>query len=200
MMDRIQTNEGSPRLSGSRVAVLATDGFEASELYRPLAALRESGAEVSIISISKSSDQIRGWADGDWGDSLEVDGTVDEHTSEDFDALVLPGGVMNPDKLRMDETAVAFVRNFFEEGKPVAAICHAPWLFVEAGVARGRRLTSYPSLRTDLENAGAEWVDEEVVVDAGLVTSRDPGDLDAFIGKMLEEIQEGTHATRTPSS
>ncbi|MCA1792049.1 MAG: type 1 glutamine amidotransferase, partial [Thioalkalivibrio sp.] len=171
-----------------------------SELYRPLAALRASGAEVSIISISKSPDQIRGWADGEWGDVLEVDSTVDEQTSDDFDALVLPGGVMNPDKLRMDEGAVAFVRNFFEEGKPVAAICHAPWLLVEADVARGRRLTSYPSVRTDLENAGAEWVDEEVVVDAGLVTSRDPGDMDAFIGRMLEEFQEGIHARQTPKS
>ncbi len=193
MIDGIQTNGGAS-LSRSRVAVLATDGFEASELYRPLAALREAGAQVSIISILKSSDQIRGWADGDWGDALAVDGTVDEHTSNDFDALVLPGGVMNPDKLRMDEGAVAFVRSFFEEGKPVAAICHAPWLLVEADVARGRRLTSYPSIRTDLENAGAEWVDEEVVVDDGLVTSRNPGDLDVFIAKMLEEIQEGIHA------
>jgi protease I len=198
MIDGIQTNGGSERLSGTRVAVLATDGFEASELYRPLAALREAGAEVSIISISKSSEQIRGWADGDWGESLDVDGTIDDRTSDDFDALVLPGGVMNPDKLRMDDGAVAFVRNFFEEGKPVAAICHAPWLLVEADVARGRRLTSYPSVRTDLENAGAEWVDEEVVVDGGLVTSRNPGDLDAFIAKMLEEIQEGIHAPHDP--
>jgi len=182
------------RLSGSRVALLATDGFEASELFRPLAALRDAGAEVSIISIVRSADGIRAWDEDHWGDTVEVDGTVEDHTSEDFDALMLPGGVMNPDKLRMDPAAVSFVRDFFAEGKPVAAICHAPWLFAEADVAKGRRLTSYASIRKDLENAGADWVDEEVVVDNGLVTSRDPDDLDAFIGKMLEEIEEGAHA------
>lgn len=196
--EKDKPNGGS--LAGSRVALLATHGFEASELYRPLSALRDAGAEVSIISISRSADEIRAWDEDHWGDTLAVDGTVDDHASDEFDALVIPGGVMNPDKLRMDPEAVTFVRNFFEEGKPVAAICHAPWLFAEADVARGRRLTSYASLRTDLENAGAEWVDEEVVVDDGLVTSRNPGDLDAFIGKVLEEIQEGVHASQAARS
>jgi len=189
--------ESRGRLDGSRVAILATHGFEAVELYRPLEALREAGADTSIVSIARSADRIRGWEGGDWGDELDVDGTVDDLSADDFDALVLPGGVMNPDKLRMDERAVAFVRGFFAAGKPVAAICHAPWMLVEAGVANGRTLTSYPSLRTDLQNAGARWVDEEVVVDAGLVTSRSPDDLDAFVDKMLEEIQEGVHTPQT---
>lgn len=199
-MNAQQERPADGRLAGSRVALLATHGFEASELYRPLTALRDAGAEVSIISIAKSADEIRGWDEDHWGDTLAVDGTVDDHGSEEFDALVMPGGVMNPDKLRMDSEAVTFVRNFFEEGKPVAAICHAPWLLAEADVAKGRRLTSYPSLRTDLENAGAEWVDEEVVVDNGLVTSRNPGDLDAFIAKMLEEIEEGVHVSQRSRS
>ncbi len=181
---------------GRRVAILATNGFEESELFRPLGALRQAGAEVEIVSIPKTADRIRGWDETDWGDELGVDATVEERSASDYDALMLPGGVMNPDKLRMDRRAVEFVRGFFEADKPVAAICHAPWLLVEADVARGRRLTSYPSLRTDLQNAGAQWVDEEVVVDRGLVTSRNPRDLEAFIPKMLEEIGEGVHAHR----
>src|SRR5690606_10830519 len=134
---------------------------------------------------------IRGWDETDWGDELGVDATVEERSASDYDALMLPGGVMNPDKLRMEQRAVEVGRGFFEADKPVAAICQSPWLLVEADVARGRRLTSYPSLRTDLQNAGAQWVDEEVVVDRGLVTSRNPHDLEAFIPKMLEEIGEG---------
>ena len=183
-------------LSDRRVAFVATDGFEASELYEPLEALRGAGAEVKILSVRGAS-SIRAWDEGDWGDTLPVDGTVDDQDVKDFDALVLPGGVMNPDKLRMNDEAVAFVRGFIEAGKPVAAICHGPWLIVEADAARGRTMTSYPSLRTDIENAGGDWIDEEVVVDSGLVTSRGPDDLDAFIAKSIEEIHEGVHAART---
>ncbi|CAN5717064.1 type 1 glutamine amidotransferase domain-containing protein [soil metagenome] len=180
-------------LSGRTVAILSTDGFEESELLHPLEALREADATVKVISIPASSKSIRGWADGNWGESVKVDAVVSDVSAEDFDALLLPGGVINPDKLRMDSDAVDFVRAFFAAGKPVAAICHGPWLLVEADVARGRELTSWASIRTDLENAGANWVDEEVVVDQGLVTSRSPEDLDAFVDKMLEEIAEGVH-------
>jgi protease I len=181
-------------LNGRNVAILATDGFEASELNAPLQALRDAGAATSVVSLSETGDTIRAWSNGDWVDELSVDRTVDEVTVDEFDALVLPGGVMNPDRLRMDPPSVELVREFFEQGKPVAAICHAPWMIIEADAADGRTLTSYPSIRTDLVNAGAAWVDEEVVVDQGLVTSRSPKDLDSFIDKMLEEIQEGVHA------
>jgi len=186
----------SPRydLSRRRVAVLATHGFEESELLQPLEALKEADAKVKVISLSSSSDEIRGWADGNWGETVDVDAVVSDVSADDFDALVIPGGVINPDKLRMDSDAVDFVRAFFTAGKPVAAICHGPWLLVEADVARGREMTSWASIRTDLENAGANWVDEEVVVDQGLVTSRSPDDLDAFVDKMLEEIAEGVHS------
>lgn len=181
-------------VSQRSVAILATDGFEESELFEPLEALRDSGADVTIVSIPDTPASIKGWSGEGWGRSVEVDETVDEVDSADFDALVIPGGVMNPDRVRRDPDAIAFVRDFFTEGKPVAAICHGPWLIVEADAARGRRMTSYPSIRTDLENAGAEWIDDEVVVDQGLVTSRSPDDMDAFIDKMLEEIVEGVHA------
>ncbi len=181
-------------LTGRTVAVLATDGFEESELRSPVAALKAAGATVRIVSIGDTALTIRGWAEHDWAeDSINVDGTVPEMKAADFDALMIPGGVMNPDRLRANADAVSFVRDFFSAGKPVAAICHAPWLLVEAGVAKGRKLTSYPSIRTDLVNAGANWVDEEVVVDQGLVTSRSPEDLDAFNAKMVEEIFEGVH-------
>lgn len=181
-------------LKGRTVAVLATDGFEQSELHEPLEALRVAGADARIISTEDTPKRIRGWNHGEWGDEIDVDETVEDADASDFHALVLPGGVINPDRLRLNARAVAFVRRFFEDGKPVAAICHGPWMIVEADAARGRRLTSWPSLRTDLRNAGAEWVDEEVVVDQGLVTSRSPKDLEAFCGKMVEEIAEGAHA------
>ena len=181
-------------LNGSSVAILATNGFEESELSVPLEALREAGADAKIVSIPDSARSIRAWSDDGWQGEIEVDGVVgDDFRSDDFDALVLPGGVINPDRLRRNVDAVDFVRGFFEAGKPVAAICHGPWMIVEAGAADGRKMTSWSSLRTDLENAGAEWVDEEVVVDEGLVTSRSPDDLDAFVEKMLEEIGEGVH-------
>lgn len=178
-------------IQNKKVAVLATDGFEQSELEKPVAALKDAGAQVEIISLK--SGKIKGWDEKDWGDEISVDKTVDGVTAADYDALVLPGGVMNPDTLRTDKDAVAFVGDFMNAGKPVAAICHGPWTLVEAGVLKGRRLTSWPSLRTDIENAGGSWVDEEVVTDNGLVTSRKPADLPGFCKKMIEEISEGRH-------
>ena len=182
-------------LSTRTVAILATDGFEESELISPMETLKAAGATVKIVSIPGSSGSIRGWTNGEWSEkTISVDGTVPGMKADEFDALVLPGGVINPDRLRKNADAVEFVRNFFEDGKPVAAICHGPWMIVETGAAEGRRMTSWPSIRTDLVNAGAEWVDESVVVDAGLVTSRSPDDLDDFNFKMVEEIAEGVHA------
>jgi protease I len=179
------------KLDGLNVAILATDGFEQSELFEPKKALEEAGAAVKIVSLEAG--EIKGWNEKNWGDSIAVDLTVDEALAEDFDALQLPGGVMNPDKLRMNEKAVRFIKAFFDAGKPVAAICHAPWTLVEAGVVNGRTVTSWPSVKTDLINAGAKWVDEEVVADNGLVTSRKPQDIPAFNRKMIEEFAEGAH-------
>ena len=184
----------NPDLSDQTVAVLATHGFEQSELEVPVEHLEEANANVRIVSLPDSDSSIRGWAAGNWGDSVSVDATVEDVTSDDFDALVLPGGVMNPDTLRGNEKAVDFVRSFFKDGKPVAAICHGPWMIVEAEAADGREMTSYHTIRTDLENAGAKWVDDSVVVDQGLVTSRSPADLDDFCYQLLEEIHEGIHA------
>lgn len=180
-------------LNARNVAILATNGFENSELRAPMEALKDAGAVVRIISLPDTNETIRPLSSDGWGEGISVDATVDQQSPADFDALVLPGGVANPDKLRMNDDAVAFVRHFFQEGKPVAAICHGPWMLVEADVVRDRKLTSYPSIRTDLENAGATWLDQEVVVDQGLVTSRRPDDLPAFIEKVLEEIGEGVH-------
>jgi protease I len=187
----ILTDPRETSLNSKRVAILATNGFEESELREPREALLKAGAFVDLISLEAGA--IKGWKDGDWGDTEQVDRTVADAKVEDYAALLLPGGVMNPDKLRMDPDAVAFVRAFFDQGKPVAAICHGGWLLAEAGVLRGRKVTSYPSIRTDLINAGAEWVDEEVVVDNGLITSRSPEDLPAFNAKLVEEIAEGVH-------
>ncbi|HET6362435.1 MAG TPA: type 1 glutamine amidotransferase domain-containing protein [Gemmatimonadota bacterium] len=179
-------------LTGKRVAIVVANGFEQVEMTSPREALEEAGAETYLVSIEDS--QVKGWKHTDWGDKFDVDVPIDEAAPEDYDALVLPGGVMNPDKLRRDERVLEFVRAFFEEGKPVASICHGPWTLIDAGVAEGRRMTSYPSIRKDLENAGVEWTDQEVVVDNGLVTSRKPEDLPAFNAKMIEEIAEGRHA------
>ncbi len=181
----------SNKLDGKTVAILATDGFEQSELFEPKRALEDAGATVKIVSLKTG--EIKGWNETDWGKTIEVDLSVGEANAEDFDALQLPGGVMNPDKLRTDETVLKFVKAFFDAGKPVAAICHAPWTLINAGVVEGRELTSFPTLRKDLENAGAKWTDKEVVVDNGLVTSRNPHDLPTFNKKLIEEIAEGGH-------
>ena len=178
-------------LEHKRVAILAADGFETAELFEPKKALEAEGAETVVVSLKPGS--IRGWSENDWGPDVAVDVTVDQATPYEFDALVLPGGVMNPDKLRLDPNAVRFVQGFFRVGKPVGAICHAPWLLIEAEVVQERRLTSWPSLKTDLQNASAQWSDSEVVVDSGLVTSRMPADLPAFNRKLVEEIAEGVH-------
>ena len=178
-------------LSGKKVAILVTKGFEEIELTNPRKALDEAGAQTVLVSPERNS--VKSWTDKNWGSDHTVDLHLSEAAADDFDALLLPGGVMNPDRLRMDEDAVELVRDFFEQDKPVASICHGPWLLVEADVVNGRRVTSYPSLQTDLRNAGADWVDEEVVVDRGLVTSRNPIDLPAFNRKMIEEFAEGRH-------
>ena len=185
----------SKDITGKRVAILATDGFEQSELSEPLDKLKDAGATVRIVSLKKG--RIKGWKDRNWGDEFEAELAVKDARVEDFDALVLPGGVMNPDKLRRDEGVQRFVRGFFDAGKTVAAICHGPWTLIDAGVVKGRRMTSYSSIQQDLKNAGASWSDEEVVCDRGLVTSRTPDDLRAFVKKTLEEIAEGSHASRT---
>jgi protease I len=181
----------SDQLKGRKVAILVENGFEQVELTEPRDALDAAGATTHIVS--PRDGMVRGWKKTDWGDDFDVDVPISRADPDDYDALLLPGGVMNPDHLRKSEECVSFVRRFFEDGKPVAAICHAPWTLIEAGVVRGRKLTSYESIRTDLINAGAEWVDQEVVVDAGLVTSRKPDDLPAFNSKMVEEFGEGVH-------
>jgi protease I len=186
------------KLNGKRVAILATHGVEQSELTEPRKALEEAGANVTLVA--PKSGTIAAWQRGQWGEELKVDATLDDARAEEFDALMLPGGVMNPDRLRNEEKAVRFVRSFFDAGKPVAAICHAPWMLVEADVVRGRTVTSWPSLRTDLRNAGAQWVDHEVVVDQGLVTSRKPDDIPAFNKKMIEEFAEGVHDRQRPAA
>lgn len=173
-------------LSNKRIAILANDGFEQSELLEPLNRLKESGATVEVVSPSEGS--IRGWNRDDWGESVPVDRAVTAANVDDFDALILPGGQINPDLLRTDQSAVDFVRRFAESGKPVAAICHAPWLLIEADLLRGRRVTSYHSIRTDVRNAGGNWVDAEVVVDENLVTSRSPDDLPAFIRQVTKML------------
>jgi protease I len=179
------------KLEGKKVAILVADGFEQVEMTEPRKALEEAGAETRIVS--PKDGKVKGWQHTDWGDEFAVDVPLKAARPDDFDALLLPGGVMNPDKLRMQPEAVGFVRDFFEAGKPVAAICHGPWLLVEADVVRDRTVTSFPSIHTDLENAGARWVDREVVTDQGLVTSRKPDDIPAFNRKMVEEFAEGPH-------
>ncbi|WP_183576270.1 type 1 glutamine amidotransferase domain-containing protein [Mucilaginibacter sp. X5P1] len=178
-------------LSNKKVAILTEEGFEQVELTSPLEALKTAGATVHIIS--PKSGRIKAWDKTNWGIEVDVDKELDSVSPDDYDALVLPGGVLNPDKLRQNKAAVAFASAFLDEGKPVAAICHGPQLLIETGMLKGRKLTSYPSLQTDLKNAGAKWVDEQVVVDHGLVTSRRPDDLSAFNKKMIEEIAEGVH-------
>ncbi len=179
------------KIDSARILILATDGYERSELRVPLDELRNKGADVKIASIKTG--EIKSWDKTDWGDSVKVDLEAANVNAADYDALVLPGGQINPDKLRADASAMKVVRDFVKSGKPVAAICHAPWLLIEADALRGRKATSYPSIRTDVKNAGASWKDEEVVVDNGIITSRSPEDLPAFVGKIVEEVQEGLH-------
>ena len=179
------------KLEGKRVAFLCTEGAEQDEVEKPLEAVKEAGADVDIVSLQKG--EIEMWQHFDKGDKIPADKAVSEVRADDYDALVLPGGVANPDQLRADEDAVKFVRSFFEQHKPVGAICHGPWVLAEADVLKGRTVTSYPSIRTDLRNAGATVVDEEVVVDQGLVTSRNPDDIPAFNAKIVEEFCEGKH-------
>jgi protease I len=188
-------------LKDKKIAFLAADMFEQVELEEPWQALEQAGAEVELVSLKDG--EVQGFNHYDKAGSFKVDKSVEEASADDYDALVLPGGVGNPDNLRQDENAVQFVRDFFEQGKPVGAICHAPWTLIEAGVVRDRTLTSFPSIRTDLQNAGANWVDEEVHVDQGLVTSRRPDDIPAFNKKLIEEFAEGKHdqqAAKTKSA
>lgn len=182
-------------LKGKKIAFLATNGFEQVELTEPWEKIEQAGATVKLISLETG--KIQGMNHSEKGDQFEVDETVDNVSAENYDGLVLPGGVLNPDTLRMNDTAVDFIRDFFKQHKPVAAICHGPWTLVEADVVRDRTVTSWPSLKTDLKNAGANWVDEECVCDEGLVTSRNPDDLPAFCDKAIEEFAEGKHAEQT---
>lgn len=184
----------SESLKGKRVAILVTDGFEQVELIKPREALDQAGAKTQIIS--PKDGKVRGWKHTEWGDELPVDVKLDQARAEDFDALLLPGGVINPDKLRMEPKAVNFVKSFFDANKPVAAICHGPWTIVEAGVARGRRIASWPSLKTDIRNAGAEWVDSEEVTDGNLVSARKPDDIPAFNRAMIQLFSQGAQRVR----
>jgi protease I len=186
------TQLNSKQLSGKKVAILVEDGFEQVEMTSPKEALEAAGAKTYIVS--PKADKVKGWEHTKWGQEFPVDVAIEQANATNYDALLLPGGVMNPDKLRTNKKAVQFVRSFFDQAKPVAAICHGPWMLVEADVVEGRMVTSYPSIQTDLKNAGANWVDQDVVVDRGLVTSRKPDDLPAFNRKMIEEIGEGQHA------
>lgn len=178
-------------LSGRKIAVLATDGFEQSELEKPVEALKTAGATVEVVS--PKAGQIQGWEHQDKGQTVPVDRELSEANAQDYDGLVLPGGVINPDALRLEPQAIEFIRHFVLTKKPIAAICHGPWTLINAGGVEGKQMTSWPSLETDLKNAGAQWVDQEVVVDHGLVTSRKPDDLPAFCAKMIEEFAEGRH-------
>lgn len=173
-------------IAGRKIAILATDGFEESELFEPKEALEAAGAETAVVA--PKDGEIKGWKGKDWGKTCKVDLSLEDANAEEFDALVLPGGVMNPDKLRINEKAIEFVKSFISRGKPIAAICHGPWILIETDFLKGKTITSWPSLKTDLQNAGATWVDQEVVVDQGLITSRKPDDLKAFNAKIIEEV------------
>jgi protease I len=186
-----------PALDGKRVAFVATDGVEQVELTEPWKAVEEAGGKPELVSIEQG--EIQGFNHLDKADTFKVDKVAADADAGDYDALVLPGGVANPDRLRTEDDVVGFVTGFFEEGKPVAVICHGPWTLVEGDLVRGRKITSWPSVRTDIRNAGGEWVDEEVVVDGGLVSSRKPDDLPAFCAKLVEEFAEGRHERQTSS-
>ncbi|MGJ4939267.1 type 1 glutamine amidotransferase domain-containing protein [Bradyrhizobium sp. HKCCYLS1011] len=182
-------------LSGKRIAILATNGFEQSELEVPRERLKQAGATVDIVSLAAG--EIKGWDKKDWGRPVKVDKTLDEASASDYDAIVLPGGQINPDLLRVEPKALKFIKDIFDAKKVVAAVCHAPWLLIETGIAKGRKMTSYKSIKTDVANAGASWVEAEVVVDQGVITSRYPGDLEAFSAKIIEEVKEGRHVQRS---
>lgn len=182
-------------LQGKKVAVLATDGFEEPELLLPVEALRQAGAKTTVVSLKAG--RIRGWKDDGWGEWVDVDITLADADAKDYHALLLPGGVLNPDKLRVDEDVLAFVKPFFDQKKPVAAICHGPWTLINAGVVRDRRVTSWPSLKQDLTNAGAHWEDAECVCDEALVTSRSPDDIPAFTANFCDKIAQSNHELQT---
>jgi protease I len=182
-------------LQGKKIAILATHGFEQSELEVPRDRLKKAGATVEIVSLAGG--EIKGWDKKDWGRSVKVDKTLDEVSASDYDAVVLPGGQINPDLLRVEAKALKFIKDIFDAKKIVAAVCHAPWLLIETGIAKGRKMTSYKSIKTDVANAGAKWEDAEVVVDQGVITSRNPGDLEAFSAKIIEEVKEGRHTQRS---
>jgi len=182
------------KLKGKKIAILATDGFEQVELAEPRKALEEAGA--ATVLIAPKPGEIRGWKTKQWGDSVTVDKTLENANPNDYDALVLPGGVMNPDHLRMDPSAVNFVRQFVSGGKPIAAICHGPWMLLEAGAVSGKTITSWPSLKTDLKNAGANWVDQEVATDGAFITSRKPDDIPAFSRAIIDLVSRGVHNVR----
>ncbi|MFG1224025.1 DJ-1/PfpI/YhbO family deglycase/protease [Xanthobacter wiegelii] len=181
-------------LDGKRILILATNGFEQSELEVPRDRLKEAGAQVHVVSPERG--EIKGWDKKDWGRPVPVDKTLAEVRETEYDAIVLPGGQINPDLLRVDPAAIGLIKSFYDAGKTVAAICHAPWLLVEAGLVKGKRMTSYTSIRTDVENAGARWEDASVVTDNGVITSRNPGDLEDFSRKIIEEVREGKHERR----
>lgn len=183
------------QISGKKIAILATNGFEQSELEVPRDRLKAAGAEVEIVSLQ--SGEIKGWDKKDWGRAVKVDKTLDQAKAGDYDALVLPGGQINPDLLRVEPKALQFIKDVFNAKKVVAAVCHAPWLLVETGIAKGRKMTSYHSIKTDVANAGAKWEDSQVVTDNGVITSRNPGDLEAFSKKIIEEVAEGRHTARS---
>lgn len=182
-------------LSGKKIAILATNGFEQSELEVPREKLKAAGATVEVVSLA--SGEIKGWDKKDWGRPVNVDKTLDQAKASDYDAIVLPGGQINPDLLRVEPKALKFIKDIFDAKKIVAAVCHAPWLLIETGIAKGRKMTSYKSIKTDVMNAGAKWEDAEVVVDEGVITSRNPGDLEAFSAKIIEEVREGRHTQRS---
>lgn len=182
-------------ISGKKIAILATNGFEQAELEVPRDRLRKAGATVDVVSLAPG--EIKGWDHTDWGRPVKVNKTLDQVNAADYDAIVLPGGQINPDLLRIEPKALKFIKDVFDAKKIVAAVCHAPWLLVETGIAKGRKMTSYKSIKTDVMNAGAKWEDSEVVVDQGVITSRQPSDLETFSAKIIEEVKEGRHTQRS---